>query len=63
MFDGIYGESEIVSADDNDDRADQRKQSPEEEYRRLVREWTDVLSSAPGKRGRILRMALASGWC
>ena len=42
---------------------DHSVETPEEEYRRQVREWTEALSNRPGWRGRLLRMALASGWC
>ncbi len=63
MFDGAYTDREISLHDDHADHAGHRDETPTEEYRRLVREATQALSNAPGKRGRLLRMALASGWC
>ncbi len=63
MLDGTFTDREIAPHVDHAEGATQRNESPDEEYRRLVREWTEVLSNAPGKRGRLLRMALASGWC
>ncbi len=63
MFDGTYTDREISRTDDHADRTDHRDETPTEEYRRLVREATEALSNVPGKRGRLLRMALVSGWC
>ena len=63
MFDGAYTDRENVQYDDHADRAGHRDETPTEEYRRLVREATQALSNVPGKRGRLLRMALAMGWC
>ena len=63
MFDGAYTELENARFDGHADQAGHRDETPTEEYRRLVREATEALSNAPGERGRLLRMALASGWC
>ena len=63
MFDGTHADREFARPDDHADRAHRRNETPDEEYRRLVREWTEVLSNAPGRRGRLLRMALTRGWC
>ncbi len=63
MFDGAYTDREISLHDGHADHAGDRDETPMEEYRRLVREATEALSNVPGKRGRLLRMALASGWC
>ena len=37
-------------------------ETPYEEHRRLVKEWTEILSNLPGWHGRLCRIALASGW-
>ena len=42
--------------------ASREHETPYEEHRRLVREWTEHLSNLPGWQGRICRIALASGW-
>jgi hypothetical protein len=62
MFDGAYTDRENVRNDDHANRASNRKESPSEEYRRLVCEATQTLSNVPGRRGRLLQMALTSGW-
>ena len=63
MFDGAYTNREFSRHDSYADHAGDRDESPMEEYRRLVCVATEALSNLPGKRGRLLRMALGSGWC
>jgi len=38
-------------------------ENPYAEYRRLVQEQMQAISSLPGRQGRRLRIALACGWC
>ena len=63
MFDGAYTDRKNTLHDSHVDQAGVRDETPMEDYQRLVRETTEALSNVPGKRGRLLRMALASGWC
>ena len=62
MFDGAFGDRESDHNDDHADRDRNRDETATEEYQRLVREATRVLWNAPGRGGRLLRMALTSGW-
>jgi len=42
---------------------ERQPENPYEEYRRIVQEQTQALSSLPGRQGRRIRIALACGWC
>ena len=59
MFAATFNEFQAAQITETIDRAETREQ----EHARLVREAEEKLSNLPGKRGRQMRIALASGWC
>ena len=63
MFDGTCPIPAKTQELPDRENADRRRMTPEEEHSRQIRERTEALSNAPGKQGRRLRRALASGWC
>ena len=63
MFDSNVLDQEDALGIGQTDAANRSAETPEAEHSRRVREWTKILSNAPGWRGRLLRRALGSGWC
>lgn len=63
MFDGTYTDRDDILGNDHVDPTSRSGETPTEQHARLVREATEALTNVPGRRGRLLRMALSSGWC